>query len=229
MRFYEISEDITRRQFLGGLAALGVAAATGYYPILKNFWAEKSSELKARCNTILANIKKAFLEISPQNNKKVFDYLNTITVNVEPVKYFPHPFSGSAYVMKWSNNVINIDITVFNTAPDNVLYWVIAHEFGHTIDFKNQTGAQREIFADHVANKICKHLGIVSAPVFKWMLNQQQYQETLSRDQAPFWDTHPTLRNRIKAAKEQGVDLSKIDTQNIVSPGGLQQLQHYLT
>ena len=131
-----------------------------------------------------------------------------------------------------TERVVVIDQEEFGSAPVSVLIWLIAHELGHVVlSHVNQDTAlanqQQEQLADGFANEITRALGISRVPVFTWLgrrknqLGQTELQrkQALERDpaNADFFrkQDHPTTDQRIQQGSEQGVELSKANTDQI--------------
>jgi hypothetical protein len=129
---------------------------------------------------------------------------------------------------------ITIDYGQWHDAPDDVLLWNLGHEVGHIV--MNHRGAtspanagpyaaqQREAAADKYATQLCLSMGLTKAPAFKWANDKKgefYHQATLMVQNNPEYaddyklGTHPTLQQRYDAAKAQGFDLSKNNTDQL--------------
>ena len=121
---------------------------------------------------------------------------------------------------------------MFWDAPDAALAFAIAHELGHIAydhgdvdmdssqDYNKQVQAaklsrQQELDADLFAIKLCKVLGYNKAELFKFIsknIEEYNWIETITNSPT---STHPSYKQRIERAKQNGFELSK---------GGLQQI-----
>jgi hypothetical protein len=127
---------------------------------------------------------------------------------------------------------ITIDYGQWHDAPDDVLLWSLGHEAGHIV--MNHRGAdspanagpaaaqQRELAADQYATQLCLSMGLTKAPAFKWANDKKgefhhQAQLNVERKYADDYklSTHPTLQQRYDAAKAQGFDLSRNNTDQL--------------
>jgi predicted Zn-dependent protease len=131
-----------------------------------------------------------------------------------------------------SRQVVTIDQEEFADAPTAVLVWLIAHELGHIV-FDHGEAAQgadsqnQELAADAFASRLCVKIGFTKAPVWTWLgrkknelgrteLERQQALEREPKNADYFKNqSHPTIDNRIKSAGELGMELSKINTDQI--------------
>jgi hypothetical protein len=128
---------------------------------------------------------------------------------------------------------ITIDYGEWHDAPDNVLLWLLEHEAGHIVmnhyGMSPETGGpvasqQQEFDADKYATQLCLSMGLTKAPAFKWVndkRNEFLYQAKLNVENDPKYadfykqSSHPTLQQRFDAAKAQGFDLSKNNTDQL--------------
>jgi hypothetical protein len=129
---------------------------------------------------------------------------------------------------------ITIDYGEWHDAPDDVLLWSLGHEVGHIV--MNHRGAtspanagpyaaqQREAAADKYATQLCLSMGLTKAPAFKWANDKRgefYHQAMLNVENDPKYaddnklSSHPTLQQRYDAAKAQGFDLSKNNTDQL--------------
>lgn len=129
---------------------------------------------------------------------------------------------------------ITIDYGQWHDAPDDVLLWNLGHEVGHIV--MNHRGAtspanagpyaaqQREAAADKYATQLCLSMGLTKAPAFKWANDKKgefYHQAKLMVQNDPAnadeykLSSHPTLQQRFDAAKAQGFDLSKNNTDQL--------------
>jgi len=128
---------------------------------------------------------------------------------------------------------LNMDAEEFHDAPESVLILVMAHEIGHIIyghTFRDPKAPpltvpqeqQEEYAADQFAINIMKRIGIQKVPVWTWLRRKKNDLEQFKQDQdtAPpgSW---PTFNQRSDRARELGVELTKINTDQID-----QALQH---
>lgn len=230
MRINEvITEDLSRRGFLKGAGAAGVAAAM---PIAANASQEPVKQIQQRCDQIFDTVKKTSssllaskLSQDPQLEQKISAYNNIINSFRVVVKPDAIIFGkGPAYVSRETGyRVITLDSEVWDGASTEALAWAIAHEFGHCIDHNvfhatTNNPSQREQWADNIANSICKAMGITKSNAlsvaYKNMRstydkeNDPNYsRNTLQRLNDP--GNHPTIHQRIQQAKKQGIELSK--------------------
>lgn len=132
---------------------------------------------------------------------------------------------------------ITVDYSQWNDAPDDVLTWSLGHEAGHICmqhRIKGNTPQQlqqQELNADAFATSLCLSMGISKAPVFRWANDKRdrlkarapgtlhQYKLDIEKDPAndekQRQSTHPTYQQRFDAAGEQGMQLGKVDTDQL--------------
>jgi hypothetical protein len=128
-----------------------------------------------------------------------------------------------------------IDPEEFSGAPAEVLIWLIAHEVGHIVmnhkgsrTIPAQQSQQQEKSADDYATRITVKLGITKVAVFTWLGRRKdqlgrtdhEHLQKLERDPRnadyfKYTARHPTTDMRIKSAGELGMELSKINTDQI--------------
>jgi predicted metal-dependent peptidase len=173
----------------------------------------------SRCQAIVEKIAQT----TPIDEYRAI--IRTTSIEIEA------PGSDKAYSNP-SGRLVVIDEEEFATAPVTVLIWLMAHELGHVVmNHANQGSAhvnrQLEQQADEFANDITRRLGISRVPVFSWLGRRKnelgrtelERKQALERDpaNADFFNKqdHPTIDMRIKQAADQGVELSKINTDQI--------------
>jgi len=124
---------------------------------------------------------------------------------------------------------ITIDYGEWHDAPDDVLLWLLGHEAGHIVMNHRGKGTpqqsqQEELNADKYATQLCLSMGLTKAPAFKWVNDKRDeflYQAKLNVQNDPKnadyykQSSHPTLQQRFDAAKAQGFDLSKNNTEQL--------------
>ena len=128
---------------------------------------------------------------------------------------------------------LNMDAEEFHDAPESVLILVMAHEIGHIIyghTFRDPKAPpltvaqeqQEEYAADQFAINIMKRLGIQKVPVWTWLRRKKNDLEQFKQDQdAAPPGSWPTFNQRSDQAQKLGVELTKINTDQID-----QALQH---
>ena len=138
--------------------------------------------------------------------------------------------SNTAFSLGWD---LNMDAEEFHDAPIEVLILVMAHEIGHIIyghTFRDPKAPpltvaqeqQEEYAADQFAINIMKRLGIQKVPVWTWLRRHKDDLEQFKRDQdAAPPGSWPTFNQRSDQARKLGVELTKINTDQID-----QALQH---
>jgi len=204
---------------------------------------ESSQSLQSRCNNELKRVKQACQQIlvaqfSPGKQQdeiarymaEIAKFNNSIGIQLnlsqDPATA---PAQTSRLPMFFGEGKINISERVYNGAPNEVLLWTIAHEYGHLVDGRFGTSSKArggETYADDIANAICVKLGVTKVPVLKWMWRfyQGEYKKSIapSNTTTPTWlqdpAYHPTGRQRINRAAEFGIEMSKL------SPEDMQQV-----
>ena len=138
--------------------------------------------------------------------------------------------SNTAFSSGWD---LNMDAEEFHDAPIEVLILVMAHEIGHIIyghTFRDPKAPpltvaqeqQEEYAADQFAINIMKRLGIQKVPVWTWLRRKKNDLEQFKQDQdAAPPGSWPTFNQRSDRARKLGVELTKINTDQID-----QALQH---
>ena len=180
---------------------------------------QPDSGFQSRCGAILEKIAQT------TTNEEYRAIIRSVTVKIQAQgndKAYSNPKS----------RVVVIDQEEFATAPVTVLIWLMAHELAHVVmSHANQDSAsanqQQEQQADEFANDITRRLGISKVPVFSWLGRRKnelgktelERKQALERDPAntDFFNKqdHPTIDNRIRQAVDQGVELSKANTDQI--------------
>jgi len=208
---------------------------------------ESSQSLQSRCNYELKRVKQACQQIlvaqfSPGKQQdeiarymaKIANFNNSIGIQLnlsqDPATA---PAQTSRVPVFFGEGKINISERVYNGAPNEVLLWTIAHEYGHLVDGRFGTSSKArggETYADDIANAICVKLGVSKVPVIKWIYRVAQ--SAYKKEIAPSNTTprsyredpgyHPTGRQRINRAAEFGIEMSKL------SPEDMQQANQLL-
>jgi predicted metal-dependent peptidase len=173
----------------------------------------------SRCQAIVEKIAQT----TPIHEYR--DIIRKVTIDVEA------PDNDKAFSIP-SHLLLVVDEEEFGPAPTSVLIWLLAHELGHIVmSHRVQPTAdanqQQEQQADTFANDITRRLGISRVPVFTWLgrrkdelgKSELERKQALERDpsNADYFkkQSHPTTDNRIKQGDEQGVELSKANTDQI--------------
>ena len=173
----------------------------------------------SRCQAIVEKIAQT----TPTHEFR--EIIRSVTIDVEA------PDSDKAFSVP-SHRLLVVDEEEFEDAPTSVLIWLLAHELGHivmnhSVQRTADSGQQQELMADTFANDITRRLGISRVPVFSWLGRRKnelgktelERKQALERDpaNADFFknQTHPTTDQRIRHSGEQGVELSKANTDQI--------------
>jgi predicted Zn-dependent protease len=175
--------------------------------------------LQAKCEAIQEKLASACED--PEQQKIIRACLMNLSWN-ETDRIYSNP----------SRQVVTIDQEEFADAPTAVLVWLIAHELGHIV-FDHGEVAQgadsqnQELVADRFASELCVKIGFTKAPVWTWLGRRKnelgrtelERQQRLERDpaNADYFknQSHPTIDQRIKQAADQGMELSKANTDQI--------------
>jgi GNAT superfamily N-acetyltransferase len=219
-----VSEDISRRDMLKGMAGVAALGATGAKagqfidydklikdPELETVWIPRMQKLQQRCNVMLTKlIRTAGSAWSEQ--------LQGTTIKVE---------SNEQHIQANANERgISIDLTVFWDAPEDVLAFAVGHELGHIalghtdVSVTPEQSRKDESNADNFAVRLCKALGYNKAGVFKFLYAKKGEIENMNKLTSQPNSTHPTMTQRMDKARQQGFQLSK---------GGIQQMNTLLT
>jgi len=182
------------------------------------------AQLQRRCQSLLYRLSQAAGPYDQQIMSRI-----AIRVTDEPEDdLYSRP--------SWAE--INMDYSQWNDAPDNVLLWNLGHEAGHIcMKHRNKGNSpqklqQQELEADAFATRLCLGMGISGAPAFKWANDKRDrlrklqsvgtlYQKKLDAMSNPKYadffkqSSHPTYQQRFDAAKAQGFDLSKNNTDQL--------------
>ena len=173
----------------------------------------------SRCQAIVEKIAQT----TPIHEYR--EIIRSVTVDVEA------PDEDKAFSIP-SHRLLVVDEEEFEDAPTSVLIWLLAHELGHivmnhSVQRTADSAQQQELMADTFANDITRRLGISKVPVFSWLYRKKdqlgrtemERRQALERDPAnadAFKNqTHPTTDQRIRHSGEQGVELSKANTDQI--------------
>jgi len=193
--------------------------------MFKNKATVKESEITpdrtflSRCQAIVEKIAQT----TPIHEYR--EIIRSVTVDVEA------PDEDKAFSIP-SHRLLVVDEEEFGPAPTSVLIWLLAHELGHivmshAVQRTADANQQQERQADDFANDITRRLGISKVPVFSWLGRRKnelgktelERKQQLERDpaNADFFknQSHPTTDQRIKQGGEQGVELSKANTDQI--------------
>jgi hypothetical protein len=179
------------------------------------------SRYRSECNAILARIKQtAQSQIAQlirgrkptqQDAAGLARVLSSTTLQVSTSTEGDHTrMDDSVIVMDPWNRTTDI----------NGVTWTIAHELGHILHqhwyktyetdmLKNTQSGER--FADDIATRLCRAMGISKAVAFKPKMDPWDYSDQTnpwSAGQSPD-QVHPSLRDRIDSAGRQGLELSK--------------------
>jgi Zn-dependent protease with chaperone function len=137
--------DMTRRNFLGTVAALGAGSAqAGQFMGMADFgmqrFVKEADKLEKRMNLIGQKLVAASGNDAPLLSK---------------VRYSAESVNGSAEADPYGDGTIRLDVTVFYDLPDDALAYTIAHEMGHLVykhkfgkNVNVQTARQYELQAD---------------------------------------------------------------------------------
>jgi hypothetical protein len=219
-----VSEDITRRDMLKGLAGAAAVGATGAQagqfidydklikdPELETVWVPRMQKLQQRSNVMLAKLVRTA-------GSAWSEQLKGTTIKVE---------SNEQHIQADANErSVSIDLTVFWDAPEDVLAFAIGHELGHIalghndVPSSPEQSRKDESNADNFAVRLCKALGYNKAGVFKFLYAKKGEIENMNRLTSQPNSTHPTMTQRMDKARQQGFQLSK---------GGIQQMNTLLT
>jgi hypothetical protein len=179
------------------------------------------AQYRSECNNILARIKQtAQSQIAQlirgrkptqQDVAGLARVLSAITLQVSTSTEGDHA--------RMDDSVIVMD--PWNRTTDvNGVTWTIAHELGHILhqhwyktyetDMQKNTQAG-ERFADDIATRLTRAMGITKAVAFKPKMDPWDYSDQTNpwaAGQSPD-KVHPSLRDRIDSAGKQGLELSK--------------------
>ena len=142
------------------------------------------------------------------------------------------PAAASKIYSTPANRTVVVDQEEFAGAPVEVLIWLLAHEVAHVVmnhaeEVTPQQSQQQEQAADDYATRLTLKLGITKVPVFTWLMRRKDQlgRTALDRrreaEQDPaltdFWkdQAHPTVNQRQQRARQQGMELSKANTDQI--------------
>ena len=180
---------------------------------------QPDSGFQSRCEAIVEKIAQT------TTNEEYRTIIRSVTVEIQA------PGKDKAYSNP-EGRVVVIDQEEFAPAPVTVLIWLMAHELAHIVmSHANHDTAlvnqQQEQQADEFANQITVKLGISKVPVFSWLGRRKnelgktelERKQAVERDpaNADFFKNqeHPTIDDRVKQAADQGVELSKANTDQI--------------
>jgi predicted metal-dependent peptidase len=184
---------------------------------------EDQSKFYYRCVSVLKKIASA----APREDQAVITGIDMV-LSTDPSD------AQEVYALTDDLQVV-IDPEEFSGAPVEVLIWLIAHEVGHIVmnhqgsrKIPAQQSQQQEKSADDYATAITLKLGITKVAVFTWLGRRKdqlgktdhEHLQNLERDpkNADYFKNdarHPTTDQRIKSAGELGMELSKINTDQI--------------
>jgi predicted metal-dependent peptidase len=184
---------------------------------------EDQTKFYYRC---MAVVKKIATQAPPEDQAVIADI--DVVISTDPGD------AREVYALTDERKVV-IDPEEFSGAPVEVLIWLIAHEVGHIVmnhqgsrKIPAQQSQQQEKSADDYATTITVKLGITKVAVFTWLGRRKdqlgktdhQHLQNLERDpkNAEFFKNdarHPTTDNRIKSAGELGMELSRVNTDQI--------------
>ena len=187
--------------------------------------AESESAFEQRC---LAIVRKVAQYASPADR----EIMNSVEVLITN-----DPDADDRVYSSPEDRVVVVDMEEFGPAPTSVLIWLIAHELCHIVmnhksskTISAQASQQQEQSADKYANELMLKLGITKVPVFSWLYRRKdqlgrtelERRQALERDpaNAGYFNnsaSHPTTDQRIKQAGELGLELSRVNTDQIDS------------
>jgi len=181
------------------------------------------AQLQRRCQSLLYRLSQAAGAYDQQIMSKI------------AIRVTDDPEDDLYSIVSYSE--INVDYSQWNDAPDSVLLWSLGHEAGHicmTHRIKGNTPyqlQQQELAADAFATRLCLGMGITAAPAFKWANDKRDrlsktsspgslHQYKLDTMANPNTDSnqqssHPTYQQRFDAARQQGFELGRADTDQL--------------
>lgn len=202
-----ISENMSRRGFLGAMGAAAATAATGanagQFMGMADFgmqrFIQESTKLEKRMAPIFQKLVAASGPDAP--------LLSKVKLSAESV-------FGSAEADPFGDGKIILDVTVFYDLPDDALAYTIAHEMGHLAlkhkfgkNVSVQTARQYELQADVYGAKLAYKCGYDPKQAFAEMTAAEK------RARAKPTATHPDYQTRKTHVQQQtGVPVAAINT-----------------
>jgi Zn-dependent protease with chaperone function len=202
-----ISENMSRRGFLGAMGAAAATAATGanagQFMGMADFGMQRFMQESAKLEKRMAPIFQKLVAASGPDAP----LLSKVKLSAESV-------FGSAEADPFGDGKIILDVTVFYDLPDDALAYTIAHEMGHLAlkhkfgkNVSVQTARQYELQADVYGAKLAYKCGYDPKQAFAEMTAAEKRARTQSTA------THPDYQTRKTHVQQQtGVPVAAINT-----------------
>ncbi len=202
-----ISENMSRRGFLGAMGAAAATAATGanagQFMGMADFGMQRFMQESAKLEKRMAPIFQKLVAASRPDAP----LLSKVRLSAESV-------FGSAEADPFGDGKIILDVTVFYDLPDDALAYTIAHEMGHLAlkhkfgkNVSVQTARQYELQADVYGAKLAYKCGYDPKQAFAEMTAAEK------KARAKSTATHPDYQTRKTHVQQQtGVPVAAINT-----------------
>ena len=181
---------------------------------------QDTGAFELRCRSILSKLASL---VEPEDR----GVISTVDIWISS-----NPADADKIYSSPKERVVVVDQEEFADAPVEVLIWLLAHEVGHIVmnhrdKISAQQSQQQELDADDYATRLTLKLGINKVPVFTWLgrkkdaLGRTELERRRAAERDPslqdFWKdrSHPTTDQRQQRAGQQGMELSKANTDQI--------------
>lgn len=202
-----ISENMSRRGFLGALGAGAMAASgaaqAGQFMGMADFGMQRFMQEATKLEKRMAPIFQKLVAASGPDAP----LLSKVKISAESV-------FGNAEADSFGDGKIILDVTVFYDLPDDALAYTIAHEMGHLAlkhkfgkNVSVQTARQYELQADVYGAKLAYKCGYDPKQAFAEMTAAEK------KTRAQSTATHPDYQTRKTHVQQQtGIPVAAINT-----------------
>ncbi len=190
MRAYQFTTeaDLTRRGFLGAMAATGASATqAGQFMGIGEFGGTRFVQEAAKLEKRMAPIVQKLIAASGKD-----------AAILSKIKYSAESTPGYAEA-NYKDGLIFVDVTVFYDLPDDALAYTIAHEMGHIVyqhkfgkNISVQTARQYELQADVYGARLAYKCGYDPRQAYAEMDAAQKRAKSKPTDQHPDYQTRKT-------------------------------------
>lgn len=189
MRAYQFTNesDLTRRGFIGAMAAGATAAQAGQFMGIADFGGTRFVQEAAKLEKRMAPIVQKLIAASGKD-----------AAILSKIKYSAESTPGYAEA-NYKDGLIFVDVTVFYDLPDDALAYTIAHEMGHIVyqhkfgkNISVQTARQYELQADVYGARLAYKCSYDPKQAYAEMDAAQKRAKSKPTDQHPDYQTRKT-------------------------------------
>jgi Zn-dependent protease with chaperone function len=190
MRAYQFTNesDLTRRGFIGAMAAGATAAQAGQFMGIADFGGTRFVKEAAKLEKRMAPIIQKLIAASGKD-----------AAVLSKIKYSAESTPGYAEA-NYRDNTIIVDVTIFYDLPDDALAYTIGHEMGHIVYQHKfvkgvtsvQIARQYELQADVYGARLAYKCGYDPKQAYAEMDAAQKRAKSKPTDEHPDYQTRKT-------------------------------------